>query len=378
MGVTEERKAIVCDKKRCASTLNLAKIRDAIPAEAFEKSIVRAFCYLLFDYSMWLGSLCVLVYLNKSGITASLPHWQQYALTAIYWLVSGFFMWCIFVVGHDCGHGTFSDNWILNDIVGHLCHGSIIVPYYPWQLSHRKHHMYHNHVDKDYSHPWYTPDKLEKPEEWMAKLTDQHPWFRFFFPFIGWPVYLYGLPDGSHWIPFPTQRLWTECDAVEYKKCVLSTAVVVVFVMAFYHMAGQDLMSVLYYYAPSYLVFSWWLVTVTYLQHHNHDTLVYDDDDWNFVGAAFETVDRTFGFGIDFLHHHITDGHVAHHLFFTKIPHYNLKIATNAIIKYLKDHKLEFLYKSEITYDFPYRVHKYMVLFGLGAARSKPLSLKIE
>ena len=68
--------------------------------------------------------------------------------------------------------------------------------------------------------------------------------------------------------------------------------------------------------------------TQTYLQHHSHETVVYDDSNWSFVLAAFETVDRKFGYGIDSLHHHITDGHVAHHLFFTQIPHYNLMIAT--------------------------------------------------
>ena len=41
-------------------------------------------------------------------------------------------------------------------------------------------------------------------------------------------------------------------------------------------------------------------------------------------------------YGIDYLHHHITDGHVAHHLFFTQIPHYNLPIATEGIRKYVQ------------------------------------------
>lgn len=132
----------------------------------------------------------------------------------------------------------------------------------------------------------------------------------------------------------------------------------------------QNISNALYYYVAPWFVFSWWLVTVTYLQHHNYDTLVYDDNDWKFVDAAFETVDRKFGFGIDTLHHHITDGHVAHHLFFTKIPHYNLPIATKAITSYLKENQLGFLYKSDITYDFPYRVHKYMVQYGLSATRA--------
>jgi fatty acid desaturase len=40
----------------------------------------------------------------------------------------------------------------LNDTLGHVTHGSILVPYWPWRLSHKRHHMHHNHVDKDYSH----------------------------------------------------------------------------------------------------------------------------------------------------------------------------------------------------------------------------------
>merc|ERR1719353_287294 len=60
---------------------------------------------------MWFGSAYALYYLNESGIMATLPQWQQYAAAIISWQISGFFMWGIFVVGHDCGHGTFSDSW---------------------------------------------------------------------------------------------------------------------------------------------------------------------------------------------------------------------------------------------------------------------------
>lgn len=47
-----------------------------------------------------------------------------------------------------------------------------------------------------------------------------------------------------------------------------------------------------------------------------------------------ETVDRIFGFGLDWVLHHATDGHVAHH-YFPKMPHYNLIEATEHIERVL-------------------------------------------
>ena len=139
-----------------ANPMDIMSIRRAIPAACFVKSPLTATFYMIFDYAMIAASFYSMYTLAHSAQWAALPAWQQYAATGVYWNVTGFFMWCIFVVGHDCGHGTFSDSTLLNDVVGHLTHGSIMVPFYPWQLSHSEHHKYHNHIDKDYSHPWYT------------------------------------------------------------------------------------------------------------------------------------------------------------------------------------------------------------------------------
>lgn len=114
--------------------LDIGAIRKAIPKECFVKSPLTATMYMLFDYGMIAASFYSMWTLTHSPVWAALPAWQQYAATIAYWNVAGFFMWCIFVVGHDCGHGTFSESTLLNDIVGHITHGSIMVPYYPWQV----------------------------------------------------------------------------------------------------------------------------------------------------------------------------------------------------------------------------------------------------
>merc|ERR1712161_81151 len=85
-----------------------------------------------------------------------------------------------------------------------------------------------------------------------------------------------------------------------------------------------------------WLVMSFWLFMVTYLQHHSDDGKLYTDDTYTFERGAFETVDRDYGTWINRMSHHMMDGHVVHHLFFSKVPHYRLEEATKSLVKGLE------------------------------------------
>ena len=364
--VTADDLACEPDQKVVDNPLQLNKILKAMPAEVFEKSLPKSLFYMFFDYAMWGAATLAMATLVKSAAWTTLPFIAKAAATFTFWNVAGFFMWCIFVVGHDCGHTNFSNFKLLNDIIGHITHGSIMVPYFPWQLSHRRHHMYHNHVDKDYSWIWYTPEKMAKPEEFAARAMHDVPISLTLFPFFGWQLYLLGVKDGSHFVPIGG-KLWSEGPKVEKVKALFSAAVVGAFGAAIYALSGFNLKTMAFFYIAPHTVFSWWLICVTYLQHHGPQTLAYDNSNWSYVKAAFETVDRTFGKGIDALHHHISDGHVIHHLFFTKIPHYNLPKATAALKTYLNNNGLGHMYRHEDTPDFAFRLHKYMYESGFKA-----------
>ena len=120
--------------KRAVNALQLNSLRKSIPEKAFKKSALKASWYMLFDYTMWFGAIFAIYSAKNSQTWSMLPFWQQALATLVFWNIAGFFMWCVFIIGHDCGHSTFSESELLNDIVGHITHGSILVPYYPWQV----------------------------------------------------------------------------------------------------------------------------------------------------------------------------------------------------------------------------------------------------
>ena len=94
----------------------LKDIREAIPEHCFESSAGRSLSYFFLDIGIITG-LYALAY--------SIHSWFFYPL---FWLAQGTMFWALFVVGHDCGHGSFSKYQWLNNLIGHLSHTPILVP----------------------------------------------------------------------------------------------------------------------------------------------------------------------------------------------------------------------------------------------------------
>ena len=94
----------------------------------------------------------------------------------------------------------------------------------------------------------------------------------------------------------------------------------------------------LYYFLP-YLVTNLNLVLITYLQHTDPQVPHFRDPKFEWLQGALCTVDRSFGWLLDHVFHHISDTHVVHHMFHT-MPFYNARKATLAIKKLLGDYYL--------------------------------------
>jgi len=331
---------------------SLSKIRRMLPPDAFEIDTPTSLMYFGLDLAFVAASLTGLYTVVTSDLYRSLPFYEQAPMVAPLQVLSGFAMWCMWCIGHDAGHGTVSQSKTISRIVGEIAHSVVcLTPYVPWQKSHLKHHLNHNHLDRDYSHQWFIrEEKDDLPLAFKASY-----WTRNFQLPILYLVYLLaGVPDGGH--VYFYGRMWENESTEEKINAAWSSLISIATATGLWHLMGTADFAVTIM-AP-WLVCSFWLFMVTYLQHHSDDGKLYTDDTWTFVEGGFQTVDRDYGKWVNRMSHHMMDGHVVHHLFFAKVPHYKLEDATIALQKGLEESGKIDLYKRIDTPDYTQEIIK--------------------
>ncbi|CAI0539602.1 unnamed protein product [Linum tenue] len=290
---------------------NLADIRAAIPKHCWVKDPWKSMSYVARDVAVVFGLAAAAAYLNN---------WIVWPL---YWAAQGTMFWALFVLGHDCGHGSFSSNHKLNSVAGHILHSSILVPYHGWRISHRTHHQNHGHVENDES--WHPLS-----EKIFRQLDSATRTLRFTLPFpmLAYPFYLWSRSPGKSGSHFdPNSDLFV---ASERKDVITSTvcwtAMAALLVGLTFVMGPMQMLKL---YGIPYWGFVMWLDFVTYLHHHGHDDKLpwYRGKEWSYLRGGLTTLDRDYGW-INNIHHDIGT-HVIHHLF-PQIPHYHLIEAVSA------------------------------------------------
>ncbi|CAI5486507.1 unnamed protein product [Closterium sp. Naga37s-1] len=141
----------------------LGDLRRAIPPHCFQRSLLRSSAYLLID----LAFAALFLYattrfddihqLVDPAVESRLPaHLQPYVRPAVSVILWGLYTWlqgCVctglWVIAHECGHGAFSDYAFVNDTVGMVVHSWLLVPYFSWKYSHRRHHSNTGSLEND-------------------------------------------------------------------------------------------------------------------------------------------------------------------------------------------------------------------------------------
>lgn len=293
-----------------APPFGLKDLRDAIPSHCFERDGLRSFSYLVRDVAIVLG---------LAAGAAALDQWWAWPA---YWFAQGTMFWALFVVGHDCGHQSFSGSRKLNDFVGNIVHSSILVPYHGWRMSHRWHHAHHGHVEDDESWHPHSQEKYEQTykDNIIFKAARYIPPFNL----LIYPIYLL---NPNHYNPNTDMRGVKEDEKHLITESNMFLGAWLLLLAGLTAVMGVGKMTLLYF--IPYTFFVMWLDVVTYLHHHGHPTESmpwYRGEEWSYLRGGLTTIDRDFGI-FNKIHHNI-ETHVCHHLFPT-MPHYNLVEATN-------------------------------------------------
>ncbi|KAJ3417630.1 Delta(12)-fatty-acid desaturase [Chytridiales sp. JEL 0842] len=314
----------------------LKEVRDAIPPELFERSLVKSFAYTFLDLAM--ASAMFYGATKIDGLDVS-SYVKWLVLWPLYWYCQG-------VVCTECGHQAFSNYAWVNNTVGFILHSALLVPYYSWKISHSKHHKGCGHMKKDQVFlartrselglpPKREDDDESKPQISEIPILDVLNIIKMLT--IGWPAYLIFNASGQlypRWANHfnPNSPIF---ERPKHTRQVLASDVGILIALAGLTYASYTFgfSEVVKYYLIPYLWVNNWLVMITFLQHTDVKVPHYRDNEWDFLRGALSTVDRDYGF-LNFFHHHISDSHVVHHLFST-MPHYNAIKATPYAKKFL-------------------------------------------
>ena len=290
---------------------SITEVKAALPKRCFQSELSTSMYYAVKDFVQVALAVLIYVYLD-SWVASSLA--LRAALALLYWAVQGTFFFALFVLGHDCGHGSFSDNVLLNDVVGTVSHAVLMVPYYQWKLSHRNHHQNTGNFDRD---EVFYPVRRSQQTPSGSKML---PGFAFG---VGWYIYLavgYNPRRVHHFQPFDAMFVG------HLVGCLFSLAGIVISLYFVYlYLVVYGLVSLVVVYAVPLFVFGSYVVVVTFLHHSEVNIPWYSDGRWTYVRGQLSSVDRHYGIVHDVIHSIGT--HQMHHMF-TRIPHYRLEEAT--------------------------------------------------
>ncbi|PIA60798.1 hypothetical protein AQUCO_00300369v1 [Aquilegia coerulea] len=290
---------------------SLSQLKKAIPPHCFQRSVICSFSYVVHDLIIAFMLYCV-----ATTCIPLLPQCISWMAWSIYWVVQGCILTGLWVIGHECGHHAFSDYQWLDDTIGLILHSFLLVPYFSWKYSHRRHHS--------------NIGSLEHDEVFVPKTKSKVPqYFKYFnnFPgrvltlaitlLLGWPLYLSFNASGHYY-----DRFACHFDLIVQFSPILA--------------AANGFCYLICVYGIPLLVVNAFLVLITYLQHTHPSLPHYNSSEWDWLRGALITVDRDYGV-LNKVFHNITDTHVAHHLF-ASIPHYHAMEATKAIKPILRDY----------------------------------------
>ena len=206
-----------------------------------------------------------------------------FAVAHEYWwglvlvLPAGVFLVRMFIIQHDCGHGSYFRSRSVNDWLGRALSLFTLTPYSFWQKAHAMHHATSGNLGK---RGFGDIDTLT-----VAEYNALTPFRRFSYRVYRNPLVLFVFGMPYHFIigqriplgmPFPFAKVW---------RSVLLTDLVLVLLYGPV-IALVGLKAFLIVFLPAVAVAAWIGGWMFFIQHQFADTHWADEKDWDFHSAA--------------------------------------------------------------------------------------------
>ncbi len=238
----------------------------------------------------------------------------SYAITLALALPTAGLLIRLFIIQHDCGHGSYFNSRLANDLVGSSIGVVMLTPYHYWRKTHAIHHATHGDLDRrDFGDVMTLTVR-----EYLALSRAGRFGYRFyrnlFVLLVLGPIYQFGI---KHRFPFDAPRSWRR----EWASVMWTNAALAAVLLLAWKTIGLDRLALVY--VPVILVASTVGIWLFYVQHQFEDTYWTDSPNWSFhkagvEGSSFYDLPRVLHwFTGNIGYHHI------HHLA-SQIPNYKL------------------------------------------------------
>jgi len=311
---------------RMERDLTLPRLRRAIPRD----------CLVISPWRAW-GTvarvlLCVALCAAALGLVRPALAdpialaWQVPLLITL-WILYGWVLVGLFVLGHDCGHRTFSRRRWVNTVMGHACLAPLANGYHAWRLTHDHHHAYTQLRGQDVDWASYLVTREEftsraPPPSRVTRIGYALPFGTFFW--IWWNSLERAVAIRRQLAP----RVWQR-ERYRLRRSSLATAGVLLAIYGTLWYAVGFWGMLKYYGIPAWIamVTGWVIIAI---QHANEESLIYDESGWTPAkGQVVSTFDTRFPLWMEWLWCGI-NFHIPHHVA-PAIPWYHLERAGRAL-----------------------------------------------
>ncbi len=199
-------------------------------------------------------------------MSLSVSYWLTFALS----LANGLFLVRMFIIQHDCGHGSFFGNRHANNWVGRIIGVFTLTPYKVWRRTHSIHHSASGNLDKRGIGDVYTLTVTEFEAlpryKRIAYRIYRNPVFMFGFA----PALLFMVQNR---VPLSMMRSW------EYWMSAMGTNVMIAMMISLILWFG-GLAPLLLIFIPTLLMAATLGVWLFYVQHQFENAQWDHNDEW--------------------------------------------------------------------------------------------------